>query len=331
MGRRGEELERSVRRLREKFFGRVTVEEAALLMRRYRNELATVCGVTALRREQLGDADPEDRRTLEHDPVLKKVVEKLKQEEEQQKQPPPVQKPSLDCENDKDIEAIAQQLRVLPLTERNLRMFEHASRNLIPSAERQFACQPCDSAWWRRVPERKQVRPPVGAGGAVAQDTRALWCPPQVSRCRLCGKRYDPVPYDRMWGTAEFLCPACNRSFRGSAQMGMASPCFICGTRVLPSRILSPRQVAGSRSRNPHSCYAEDCYNRREPHVPGTHCVHPRSRSKNRLPKVLFASLEHQSTGSTVATCLSQGSLAHCDLDELLLDDLAEESEGSGD
>ncbi|XP_037743976.1 shiftless antiviral inhibitor of ribosomal frameshifting protein isoform X2 [Chelonia mydas] len=305
MERRGEEveLEKSVRRLREKFYGRVSVEEAALLMRRYHNNHALVCKVLVLCREQLGDADPEERRTLEHDPVVKKVVEKLKQEEEQQKQ-----KPSLDCENDKDIEAIAQQLRVLPLTERNLRMFEHASRNLIPSAERQFACQPCDSAWWRRVPERKQV-----------------------SRCRLCGKRYDPVPYDKMWGTAEFHCPGCNRSFRGSAQMGMASPCFICGTRVLPSRILSPRQVAGSRSRNPHSCYAEDCYNRREPHVPGTHCVHPRSRSENRLPKVLFASLEHQSTGSTVATCLSQGSLAHCDLDELLLDDLAEESEGSGD
>ncbi|XP_038234357.1 shiftless antiviral inhibitor of ribosomal frameshifting protein isoform X2 [Dermochelys coriacea] len=253
MERRGEEveLEKSVRRLREKFYGWVSVEEAVLLMRRYHNNHAMVCKVIVLCREQLGDADPEERRTLEHDPVVKKVVEKLKQEEEQQKQ-----KPSLDCESDKDIE---------------------------------------------------------------------------VSRCRLCGKRYDPVPYDMMWGTAEFHCPACNRSFRGSAQMGMASPCFICGTRVLPSRILSPHEIAGSRSRNPHSCYAEDCYNRREPHVPGTHCVHPRSRAKNRLPKVLFASLEHQSTGSTVATCLSQGSLAHCDLDELLLDDLAEESEGSRD
>ncbi|KAG6926004.1 repressor of yield of DENV protein, partial [Chelydra serpentina] len=163
-----------------------------------------------------GDADPEERRTLEHDPVVKRVVEKLKQEEEQQKQ------------------AVAQQLRVLPLTERNLRMFDHTSRKLIPWAERQFACQACDRAWWRRVPERKQV-----------------------SRCRLCGKHYDPVPYDKVWGTAEFHCPSCNRSFRGSAQMGMASPCFICSTRVLPGRILSPHHLAGSRSRNPHSCYAE--------------------------------------------------------------------------
>uniref|UniRef100_A0A8C3SJG4 Shiftless antiviral inhibitor of ribosomal frameshifting n=1 Tax=Chelydra serpentina TaxID=8475 RepID=A0A8C3SJG4_CHESE len=190
--------------------------------------------------------------------------------------------------------AVAQQLRVLPLTERNLRMFDHTSRKLIPWAERQFACQACDRAWWRRVPERKQV-----------------------SRCRLCGKHYDPVPYDKVWGTAEFHCPSCNRSFRGSAQMGMASPCFICSTRVLPGRILSPHHLAGSRSRNPHSCYAEVGAGSQD--------------SWNRLPKVLFASLEHQSTGSTVATCLSQGSLAHCDLDELLLEDLEEESEGSGD
>ncbi|XP_067416738.1 shiftless antiviral inhibitor of ribosomal frameshifting protein [Emydura macquarii macquarii] len=303
-GRREEvELEKSVRRLREKFYGQVSVEQATLLMRRYHNNHAMVCKVIVLCKEQLGDMDPEDRHTLAHDPVVKIVVEKLKQEEEQQKQ-----KPSLQCENDEEIEAIAQQLTVLPLTERNLRMFNHARRNLIPSADRQFSCQPCDSAWWRRVPERKQV-----------------------SRCRLCGKRYDPVPYDKMWGIAEFHCPSCNRTFRGSAQMGMPSPCFICGTRVLPSCILPPRQVTGPRSRNPHSCYAEDCYNRREPHVPGTHCVHPRSRTMNRLPKVMFASQVHQSTGSTVATCLSQGSLALGDRDDDLLDDLAEESEGSGE
>uniref|UniRef100_A0A8C8SGY1 Shiftless antiviral inhibitor of ribosomal frameshifting n=1 Tax=Pelusios castaneus TaxID=367368 RepID=A0A8C8SGY1_9SAUR len=269
-------LEKSVRRLREKFYGQVSVEEATLLMRRYHNNHAMVCKVIVLCREQLGG----------------ELSQQLRRE------PAPWAPLSL--------QAIAQQLTVLPLTERNLRMFDHASRNLIPSAERQFSCQPCDSSWWRRVPERKQV-----------------------SRCRLCGRRYDPVPYENMWGTAEFHCPSCNRSFRGSAQMGMASPCFICGTRVMPSRILAPRQLTGSRSRNPHSCYAEDCYNRREPHVPGTHCVHPRSRAKNRLPKVIFPSPEHQSTGSTVATCLSQGSLAQCDLDDLILEDLTEESEGS--
>ncbi|XP_033029243.1 shiftless antiviral inhibitor of ribosomal frameshifting protein isoform X2 [Lacerta agilis] len=298
-GRQDEvELEKSVRRLREKFYGKVSIKTATVLMRQFCNNHKVACSRIILCKNELEDTDPEDGESLNDDPVALRVVDKLEQEEEQKKQ-----KRSDKC--DEKIKEVAQQLKCLPLTQKNLRMFDNAEKNRIPPEDRQFSCQPCDSMWWRRVPKRKQV-----------------------SRCRLCRNSYDPVPEDKMWGTAEFTCPSCGHTFRGSAQMGIPSPCYRCHSPVLPSFIIPPRKNLGPRGRQQHSCFAEDCYNRREPHIPGTHCVHPRSRIKNNLPKVLYPSQEHDSTGSTVATCLSQGSLAFCDLDELILEDLKEEEAG---
>ncbi|XP_034958760.1 shiftless antiviral inhibitor of ribosomal frameshifting protein isoform X2 [Zootoca vivipara] len=300
-GRQDEvELEKSVRRLREKFYGKVNIKTATVLMRQFCNNHELACRRIILCKNDLEDTDPEDGASLDDDPVALRVVDKLEQEEEQKKQK----------QNDKSdekikLQEVAQQLKCLPLTQKNLRMFDNAEKNRIPHEDRQFSCQPCDSMWWRRVPKRKQV-----------------------SRCRLCKNSYDPVPEDKMWGTAEFACPSCGHTFSGLAQMGTPSPCYRCHSPVLPSFIIPPRKNQGPRSRQQHSCFAEDCYNRREPHIPGTHCVHPRSRAKNRLPKVIYPSQEHDSTGSTVATCLSQGSLAFCNLDELILEDLKEEEAG---
>uniref|UniRef100_A0A8C7U357 Shiftless antiviral inhibitor of ribosomal frameshifting n=1 Tax=Oncorhynchus mykiss TaxID=8022 RepID=A0A8C7U357_ONCMY len=280
------ELEKSVRRFRETFHGKIAVEKATLLMRRYANNHQMVTWAVILKKGN--ELDEEDRKCLQTDQAVKVTLINA------------ILFPVA------FLQELGERLRVLPLTEKNKRMFDNAQRHLTPSVLHQFACQTCDKDWWRRVPQRKRV-----------------------SRCHLCKKKYDPVPYDKMWGIGEFCCTKCTRSFRGFGRMDLGSPCYSCRTLVIPTEILPPRKGgvggAGPRKPIPHSCLAEDCYNRQEPHVPGTECVHPRSRQRNRKPRVVNPSSVHISSGSTVNTCLSQGSLEN--LYDLIMDDIREESE----
>ncbi|KAI4875017.1 hypothetical protein NFI96_013606 [Prochilodus magdalenae] len=308
------ELEKSVRLLREKFHGNIPVDKSTLLMQRYGNDHRMVAMEIVLMKDR--DLDEEDKWSLENDPVVRNVVQKLQAEEREQAERKArssgagddsgrSDKPKTNKgpKEDRDIQELGKHLRVLPLTEKNKRMFDQAQKDHMPSAIHQFACQTCDQVWWRRVPERKRV-----------------------SRCRRCKKKYEPVPPNKMWGIAEFFCPNCSRSFKGFGRMDVGSPCYTCRSIIHPTEILPPRRhiIDQGPKRRQHSCLAEDCYNRQEPHVPGTECVHPRSRQRNRKPQVVNPSLAHISSGSTVNTCLSQGSLVEQVFD-LIMDDIGEE------
>lgn len=159
-----------------------------------------------------------------------------------------------------------------------------ARQKRVEAEIRQFACRPCDSVWWRRVPGRKTV-----------------------SKCHRCKTRYDAVPRESEWGVAEFTCRNCGNVFKGFGQMNNTySPCYVCNDIAQPSKIFPKMRRTGDRRRNVHSCYANTCYNRAEGEIlPGT-CVHPKSLGR----KVVTPSGQHISTGSTVDTFLTQDDLA---------------------
>ncbi|XP_076444110.1 shiftless antiviral inhibitor of ribosomal frameshifting protein-like [Babylonia areolata] len=171
---------------------------------------------------------------------------------------------------------------------------------------RLFSCQGCDNYWWRKVPVRKEV-----------------------STCKICKTKYDPVPRDQEWGLAEYSC-VCGNVFWGSGWMNHTqSPCYNCLCLTCPTRIVPPTRPRQQKRRAEHSCTGTNCYNRSAPsgsNGPLTDggaptgaeggyqlcayhreiCAHERSW---RQRKVLYPSTPHVSTGSTVKTFLTQGTL----------------------
>lgn len=214
-----------------------------------------------------------------------------------------------------------------------------ALQNGIKKETRQFACKDCDRAWWRKVPLRKEV-----------------------SECRRCKQKYDPVPREYEWGWATYHC-VCGNEFSGSGQKNTSAPCYECEESVFPSEIKPFRKRRHRKTNNNHCCDAPDCTGKHNP-VPihdvdpqrvyddgssndtlsgrqynsngtvdsvarqvdqlqlrtndnkqqnvrsrrqstGIHtCVSPQSRTGKK--KVVYPSERHISTGSTVATFLTQ-------------------------
>uniref|UniRef100_A0ACB8ELQ7 Uncharacterized protein n=1 Tax=Sphaerodactylus townsendi TaxID=933632 RepID=A0ACB8ELQ7_9SAUR len=79
-------LEKSVRRLREKFYGKVTIRDAVILMRMFNNDHDLACQRIIERKNEMGDIDLEDDPDLASDLVALELIERLQEEEEQRQQ-----------------------------------------------------------------------------------------------------------------------------------------------------------------------------------------------------------------------------------------------------
>ncbi|CAG5120109.1 unnamed protein product [Candidula unifasciata] len=110
--------------------------------------------------------------------------------------------------------------------------------NKIEDSVRQFVCGDCKRSWWKRVPLRKEV-----------------------SRCRRCKVRYDPVPREHETGLGSFKC-ICGNEFTGYACMGETlSECYECGAQVPVDHMVPPRRNRQRRTKQPHSCNGVNCFN----------------------------------------------------------------------
>nr|XP_023993272.1 repressor of yield of DENV protein homolog [Salvelinus alpinus] len=182
-------------------------------MRRYANNHQMVTWAVILKKGN--ELDDEDRKCLETDQAVKNVVQRLTAEDREPLVPPAQQhRGSRQPEDDNDIKELGERLRVLPLTEKNKRMFDNAQRHLTPSVLHQFACQTCDKDWWRRVPQRKRV-----------------------SRCHLCKEEYDPCPF----------MTKCGRLWED----GFGLPLLLLSNSGDPNRDSSPRKEGRQRNRKP--------------------------------------------------------------------------------
>ncbi|CAG5117776.1 unnamed protein product, partial [Candidula unifasciata] len=159
-----------------------------------------------------------------------------------------------------------------------------------PAEDMQFACEPCNKMWWRRV-----------------------------SKCYRCHTKYEPIPPEHQWGIGEFRCPL-GHTFKGFGIMGRTkSKCYKCdmNEEAEVMKILPPRRRDGDKQRprrNRHNCNGVNCYHPDGDYQLGDNkkpplCIHPRSHATDQPVRIHWASNVHISTGSTFVTILDQGSL----------------------
>ncbi|CAL1528715.1 unnamed protein product [Lymnaea stagnalis] len=111
---------------------------------------------------------------------------------------------------------------------------------------RLFACASCKRSWWKRVLKKKEV-----------------------SKCKQCSKKYDPIPRDKEWGIGKFLCE-CGNEFTGFGEMSFTkSECYKCHTLVPIHHMLPPRRNRQRKTQAPHSCNGVDCIGHHSHHIPG--------------------------------------------------------------
>lgn len=138
---------------------------------------------------------------------------------------------------------------------------------LIGSSElRQFACGPCNRPWWTFVPRTKPV-----------------------SHCQNCYVRYDALERNKEFGIGRYICVPCEHTFYARCEATEKHICFKCQKLVGPP-FISPRLKPVIKWRPPESRF-------------------PYRRSTFVFPHVLQVinfSKPHDSTGSTVATFLTQ-------------------------
>ncbi|XP_059174299.1 shiftless antiviral inhibitor of ribosomal frameshifting protein homolog [Physella acuta] len=188
------------------------------------------------------------------------------------------------------------------------------------TSDRLFACRHCVRSWWKKVPNRKMV-----------------------STCRGCDRKLEAIPRDKEWGWGRFECQNihCRNVFYGVGVMGMTkSLCHKCNLPAPIVEVIPPKLREKTRGPDNHDCNGVNCYNgynrnnpvpyrnnrpdpalndiRRRVEITNSNgrgregkpavCIHKRSDRPD-ASRVRTWSQVHISSGSTVTTCIDQGSL----------------------
>lgn len=242
--------------------------------------------------------------------------------------------------------------------QKSFSILQEAKLGAFSTSARLFACGPCDHFWWRRTPQRKEVSKCNRCRvryDPVPRDKEWGW---GLFRCDRCQNEFSG--FCGMWQTSPcFKCgntvlPYCirppdqsNRQRRSQNVHRCNAPDCKCNGPAATASV----GLTGVRGYHHHHLYqsnsdaessgfsdgdlrntdpgSEADYDysaagEQQVSLPMT-CVHPSSRLSQHLRAVVWPSRPHDSTGSTVATFLSQGDL-HQAL-ETVLDTIQEDDD----